>query len=446
MFETVGDAVYAAFAAPAAAAAAALAGQVALRREPWGETGPLRARMGVHAGEVERQGRHYFGAPLYRGARLTAAAHGGQVVLSEAAAALVRGALPEGATLRDLGEHRLKDLQRPERVFQLAAPGLPDDFPPLRTLDAFPNNLPLQATPLLGREREVGAVRRQLVGPDVRLLPLTGVGGVGKTRLALQVAADVLEHFEGGVFFVPLAPVAEPALVASAVAQTLGAREAPGLVALDAVREQLRDGRVLLVLDNFEQVLPAGRTVVELLAACPGLKVVVTSREVLRLRWEHVFPVPPLDLPEPGRATDQGHVARSPAVALYLARARAVRPDLPLTERTVRAAAEICARLDGLPLAIELAAARSALLPPAAVLARLDHRLRLLVGGPRDLPERQQTLRAAIAWSYDLLTAAERAFFRRLGVFVGGCTLEAAEAVAGGDEEPGGAAPLDLTA
>jgi predicted ATPase/class 3 adenylate cyclase/DNA-binding CsgD family transcriptional regulator len=441
VFETVGDAVYAAFATPAAVAAA-LAGQLALQQEEWGAVGPLRARMGLHTGEVERQGAHYFGAPLYRCARLTAAAHGGQVLLSAATATLVRDALPEAATLRDLGEHRLKDLQRPERVFQLVHPALPAGFPPLRTLDSRPNNLPEQPTPLVGREGEAESVRRLLLRPETRLLTLTGPGGVGKTRLALAVAAELLDHFEHGVFFVPLEalpPPGDPDLVVAAVARALDVRETPGRPLRGVVQDYLRDKQLLLVLDNFEQVLPAAPLVGELLAAGRRLKALVTSRALLRLRAEYAYPVPPLALPDVPPLAPAERLTRFAAVRLFVERARAAQPDFALTDATARAVAELCHRLDGLPLAIELAAARTRLLPPRALVDRLQRRLPLLTGGARDLPVRQQTLRAAIGWSYDLLAPPEQALFRRLAVFAGGCAPDAAAFVAGPAAD--GAAP-----
>ncbi|MGH7319847.1 MAG: ATP-binding protein [Candidatus Rokuibacteriota bacterium] len=434
VFETLGDAVYAAFASPRDAVAAALRAQHDLDGEPWGEVGPLRVRMGVHTGEVERQGNHYFGAPLYRCARLTNAAHGGQVLLSSATAELVREALPAPAGLRDLGEHRLKDLQRPERVFQLVAPGLAVDFPALRTLETFPHNLPVQLTPLIGREREVVSARGLLHHPETRLLALTGPGGVGKTRLGLQIAADALREFPDGTFFVDLAPVISADLVIPSIARTLRVQEAVNRPILDSLQEHLRDRQLLLVLDNFEHVLAAAAQVADVLSACPRVKALVTSREALHLRGERQFPVAPLALPDRSRAEPIDQLTRYEAIRLFIERAQAVKLDFTISERNAHAIAEICHRLDGLPLGIELAAARVNVFSPQALLARLEHRLAVLTSGPRDLPARQQTLRQAIAWSYDLLTPGEQLLYRRLAVFVGGCTLAAAEAVVGEGE------------
>jgi predicted ATPase/class 3 adenylate cyclase len=434
-----GDGAHAAFATAADGLAAALAAQQALQAAPWGATGPVRVRMALHTGEAELRDGDYFGPPINRAARLLAAGHGGQTLLSLAAAELVRDALPAGVRLRDLGEHRLRDLQRPERVFQLVAPGLPTDFPALRSLDSRPHNLPVQPTPFIDREREVPAVRGLLARQEVRLLTLTGPAGTGKTRLALQVAAEALDEFADGVYFVPLAPISDPGLVVPAVAQALGVREVAGHALVEGLHEALRARpRLLLVLDNFEQVLGAAPRVAALLAACPRLNVLVTSRAVLHLAGEHDFPVPPLTLPERRTLPPLERLAQYEAVRLLLERARAALPDFAITDANAPAVAEICHRLDGLPLALELAAARVRHLSPQALLARLERRLPLLTGGPRDLPARHRTLRGAIAWSYDLLGPEEQALFRRLAVFAGGCTLEAAEAVCGAGS-PGGA-------
>ncbi len=438
VFETLGDAVYAAFASPRDAVAAALRAQHDLDAEPWGEVGPLRVRMGLHTGEVERQGNHYFGAPLYRCARLTNAAHGGQVLLSSATAELVRETLPALAGLRDLGAHRLKDLQRPERVFQLVGPGLAVDFPALRTLESFPNNLPVQPTPLIGREREIVSARGLLHHPETRLLTLTGPGGVGKTRLGLQIAADALREFPDGTFFVDLAPVISADLVIPTIARTLRVQEAADRPIRDSLQEHLHDRQLLLVLDNFEHLLAAAAQVADVLSTCARVKALVTSREALHLRGERQFPVAPLALPDRSRTEPVDQLPRYEAIRLFIERAQAAKLDFTISDRNAHAIAEICHRLDGLPLAIELAAARVNVLSPQALLARLEHRLAVLTSGPRDLPARQQTLRQAIAWSYDLLTPDEQRLYRRLAVFVGGCTLTAAEAVAGGGEpDPG---------
>jgi predicted ATPase/class 3 adenylate cyclase len=438
VFETVGDAVYAAFASPGAAVVAALRAQHDLNGASWGEIGSLRVRMGLHTGEVEQQGNHYFGAALYRCGRLTDAGHGGQVLLSAATAELVREALPAAADLRDLGNHRLKDLQRPEHVFQLLAPGLAVDFPALRTLESFLNNLPVQPTPLIGRRREVIAGRSLLQHPEARLVTLTGPGGVGKSRLGLQIAADVLRAFPDGTFFVDLAPVISADLVIPSIAKTLSVQEAANRPILDSLKEYLRDRQLLLVLDNFEHVLASAAQVADLLSTCPRLKALVTSREALHLRGERQFPVPPLALPDRSRGESIDQLTRYEAIRLFIERAQEAKLDFVISDRNASAIAEICRRLDGLPLGIELAAARVNVFSPQALLARLEHPLAVLTSGARDLPVRQQTLRQAIGWSYDLLTSGEQMLYRRLAVFVGGCTLAAAEAVAGGGRPDAG--------
>jgi predicted ATPase/class 3 adenylate cyclase len=437
VFKTVGDQFCAAFANAPAAIAAAFAAQRALLQEPWSEVGPLRVRMALYTGLAEERDGDYFGPPLNRVARLLEAGHGGQVLLSLATAELVRDDLPEGASLRDLGERRLKDLVRAERIFQFLHPALPGDFPPLRTLEARPHNLPAQLTPLVGREAEVAAACALLRREEVRLVTCTGPGGIGKTRLALQVAAELLDEFEHGVWFVDLAPLRDPDLLASTVAQVLGVREEAGRPVLESLKEHLREKQTLLVLDNFEQIVEAGPRVTELLAGAPGLKVLVTSRELLNVRGEHDVAVPPLGLPEPQEPPSVAACRRSTAIELFCQRAAAVKADLTLTDENAAAVTEICRRLDGLPLAIELAAARVRVFPPQSLLSRLEHRLKLLVGGARDLPSRQQTLRDTIAWSYDLLEPEEQTLFRRLSVFVGGCTLEAAETVGNAEAELG---------
>lgn len=443
IFETVGDAIYAAFSSATDAVGAALCAQQDLHGEPWGDLGQLKVRMGLHTGEVELQGDHYFGAALYRCARLTNAGHGGQVVLSSATAELVRETLPGGAGLSDLGEHRLKDLQRAERIFQLLSPGLPADFPPLRTLGGVRNNLPVQPTAFIGREREVEAACALLRRPNTRLLTLTGPGGVGKTRLGLQVAAEALHEFRNGAFFVPLAPVIAPDLVIPTVAKILGVQETENRPTLDSLKEYLHDSELLLVLDNFEHLVPAAAQVADLLSTSQRVKALVTSREGLHLRGEQQFPVPSLALPDRKHPESVRRLTSYEAVRLFVERAQAVKVDFAVSEQNADAVVEICHRLDGLPLAIELAAARVNVFSPQAMLARLEHRLAVLTGGPRDLPARQQTLRQAIAWSYELLIPAEQALYRRLAVFVGGCTLESAEAVIGVEEAGAGLDVVD---
>jgi len=349
----------------------------------------------------------------------------------------VRHSLAEDVALRDLGEQPLRGMAAPERVFQIVGPGLPDSFPP-PALHARPHNLPRERDHLVGRDRELAQATQILGRDEVGLLTLTGPGGVGKTRLAIQVGADLLDQFAGGVFFVGLASARDPQLVASAIAQALGVREIGGQSLTETLQDHLRNRQILLVLDNFEQVLPAASLVADMLVAAPHLKVLATSRAALQVRGERELPVPPLALPDGDGGVSVEALARFPATALFLERAQAIRPDLVVTDDGAAAVVEICRRLDGLPLAIELAAARCRLLSPEAVLGRLDRRLSLLTGGPRDLPARQQALRDTIAWSYDLLDGAEQRLFRRLAVFVGGFTLEAAEATCRDAGEPDG--------
>jgi predicted ATPase/class 3 adenylate cyclase len=408
--DSEGDAFFVAFASARDAAAGAEAGQLALAGHPWPGDEELRVRMGLHTGEPRLVDGRYVGLDVHHAARVMAAGHGGQVLLSESTRVL----LDEGARLRDLGEHRLKDLSQPQRLYQLDVDGLPTEFPPLKTLDNRPTNLPVQPNELIGRERELVEAAALLTN-GLRVLTLTGTGGTGKTRLALQLAADVVDEFPDGVFFVSLAPVHDWELVAPTIARTLGLREQPGETVLETLDGYLGDKELLLVLDNFEQVLAAAPAVAGLCASAAELKLLVTSRTPLHLSGERTYPVPPLELPE--------------SVRLFAERAHAAALEFDVTEENEDAVAEICRRLDGLPLAIELAATRIRSLPPPALLRRLDQRLKLLTGGAQDLDERQRTLRATIEWSYELLPQAERELFARIGVFVGGSRLDAAEAL-----------------
>ena len=429
VFKTVGDAFCAAFSTAKDALEAALESQRRLVSSEWEQSGSLRVRMALHTGTADERDGDYFGPPLNRVARLLSVAYGGQVLLSLTTQELVRDQLPADVELWDLGVHRLRDLGRPEHVFQLATSGLTVDFPPLHTLDFHPNNLPLQSTPLVGREREVGEVAERVRSGEVRLLTLTGPGGTGKTRLGLQAAAYLLEEFSDGAFFVALSTITEPELVTSTIARALGVKESAEQSPMEGLKNYLRDKRLLLVLDNFEQVLKSAPLVGELLGACPKLKVLVTSRTRLRLYGEHEYPVPPLSLPDPSVRPSLEVLTQYEAVRLFVERARAVKADFEVTKENAATVAEICARLDGLPLAIELAAARVKVLPPQKMLDRLPNRLKLLTSGARDLPERQRTLRATMEWSHALLEEGEKVLFARLSVFAGGRTLEAIEAV-----------------
>jgi predicted ATPase/class 3 adenylate cyclase/DNA-binding CsgD family transcriptional regulator len=428
--DTQGDAFFIAFARASDAVAAAVEAQHALSNHFWTEGTTIRVRMGLHTGEPLRSTEGYVGLDVHHAARIMSAGHGGQVLLSHTTRELIEQTLPPGVSVRDLGAHRLKDLQHPSQLFQLVIPGLPSDFPPLKTLDSYPNNLPLQPTPFLGREKEVDAIGQLLLRESSRLVTLTGPGGVGKTRLGLQVAAELTEHFPDGTWFVSLAPLSDPDLVIPTISQVLGLPEARDQAPLEHLRSALHEKKMVLLLDNFEQVVSAATSVADLLAACPRLKVLVTSREGLHVRAEREFPVPALLLPDMKHLPDLAALSQYEAVALFIERAQAVKPEFQVSNANAPAVAEICVRLDGLPLTIELAAARIRLFSPQALLTRLGQRLPLLVSSARDVPARQQTLRKTIQWSYDLLTAAEQRLFRRLAVFVGGCALQAVEAVA----------------
>jgi predicted ATPase/class 3 adenylate cyclase/Tfp pilus assembly protein PilF len=439
VFKTVGDAFCAAFPTAVDALSATLDAHRALQAEEWGETGPLRVRVGLHTGMAQERDGDYFGPALNRVARLQAAGHGQQTLLSQPTYELARDHLPAGVALQDMGEHRLKDLIRSEHIYQVLVPGLPTQFPPLKTLDDRPNNLPLQPTALIGREKEVEEVTARLLRDDVRLLTLTGPGGTGKTRLALQAAAEVIEHFRDGVFFINLAPITDPDLVVSEIAQTLGVQEAAGKPLVHSLKEHLHGKHLLLLLDNFEQIVPAASLVSQLTQSSPHLKVLVTSRIALRVRGEREYAVPPLGLPpDLKHLPSVERLSQYEAVRLFIERATDIKPAFEVTNENAPAVAEICYRLDGLPLSIELAAARIRILPPQAMLSRLQSRLKLLTGGGKDLPARQQTLRGAIEWSYELLDEGEKQLFRRLAVFVGGRTLEAIAAVCNAEDNAEG--------
>lgn len=438
---TEGDAFFVVFPNATDAVRGAVDAQRALASHDWPEEAQIRVRIGIHTGEGILGGDNYAGIDVHRAARVMSAGHGGQILITEATHALTARSVPAGVTFREIGVHRLKDLDHPERLFQVAASGLDEDFPAPRTLSARPGNLPEQLTTFIGRRQEVEGVKNAL--SRTRLLTLTGPGGTGKTRLSLQVAGEVRDDFENGAFFVALGPLSDPDLVPTTIAQALGLREDPARPVIETLVEDLRDKSMLLLLDNFEQIIDGGRYVSEILAACSNVKALVTSREVLHLHGEHEYPVPPLALPDPADLPPLASLTQYEAVALFIDRAVAVKPEFAITNENAPAVAELAARLDGLPLAIELAAAGIKLLNPAAILKRLENRLMGMGQGARDLPARQQTLRGAIAWSYDLLEPQEQQFFAALSVFRGGATLEAIEAVAA---QPSGIDAFDAVA
>jgi predicted ATPase/class 3 adenylate cyclase len=428
VFKHTGDGILAVFSSAGDAVAAAAEAQREIGSRPHPDVGTLRVRMAINTGEAEPRGDDYFGPALNRASRLLAAGHGGQILVGLVTERLAR--LDEELRLIDLGEHRIRDLVRPERVFQLAGSGLPSEFPSLVTLDEIPNNLPTLATSFVGRDQELAEVDKLLRG--ARLVTITGVGGAGKTRLALQVAASMSAEYPGGTWLVELAAITDPDLVVSAAAGALGVAEQPGRPLLDSLVEHLEESRTLLIIDNCEHVIGAGARLVDAILAGTGeVSIIATSRELLGIGGEIAYGMRSMALPSVSASVRE--LGRFDAVRLFIERAAASRPEFHLTEENGPAIAEICTRLDGMPLALELAAARIRSFSPQQIAEHLDRRFRLLTGGSRTALPRQQTLAAAIDWSYQLLEPTERELFERLSVFQGGFTLEAAERVCADD-------------
>jgi predicted ATPase/class 3 adenylate cyclase len=432
VFKTVGDAFCAAFAMAQDAVVAALAAQHYIVAEPWPEVTPITVRMAVHTGAVENRDGDYFGPALNRVARLLVTGHGGQSLLSQTTYDLVRDTLPDAVTLHDLGAHQLKDLARPEQVYQLLHPGLRSDFPPIRSLSTHPNNLPRQLTTFIGREREIADIKALAIRAG--LMTLTGSGGSGKTRLALQVAAELLEQFPDGVWFVELAALVDPDLVPQSVASVLGVKEAPDKPITQTLAEHLKQKRLLLLLDNCEHLLDACAKLADaLVRQCPDMKILATSREALGIAGEQTYRVPSLSLPDRKSAPTPQTLSVYESVQLFIDRALLVRSEFQVTNQNAPALASLCWHLDGIPLAIELAAARVRTLSVEEIDGKLDQRFRLLTGGSRTALPRQQTLRSLIDWSYELLREPEKQLLQRLSVFAGGWNLPAAEQVCAGD-------------
>jgi len=439
---TAGDSFFIAFGRAHDAVAFAVDVQKVILSHPWPERAPLRIRIGMHTGTPALVHGQYVGLDVHRAARISSAGHGGQILLSDTTHGMVEANLPDGVSLRDLGMHRLKDLQAWEHIYQVMQADLPAVFPPLQSLDTLPNNLPRKLTSFIGREREIVELKRAVTSST--LLTVVGIGGAGKTRLALQVAADLLADCLHGAWVVELAPVTDPTQIPQAVAAALGIREYPGLTLRDSLMEYLGSRELLLLLDNCEHLVAGVAEFVEaVIASAPRVRILCTSREPLGIAGEHVWRIPSLALPPVGRRVDLPTLSQNEAVRLFVDRAKAVSPLFELTELVAPTVARICVRLDGIPLALELAAARVRVLSVEQIAARLDDRFRLLAGGSRTTLPRQQTLLAAMDWSYDLLTDPERALLRRLSVFAGGWTLEAAEAICA-DDGIAGEAVLDL--
>ncbi len=438
IFKTIGDAFCVAFSRAGDAAETAIQAQFAL-----GQADPdnqLPVRMALYSGETDERDGDYFGRPVNRAARLLGAGHGGQILVGQTTAELIRDDLPKEVLLRDLGSHRLKDLQHPERIYQLQHPALRSDFPSLRSLETRPHNLPRQLSSFVGRANETKQVKELLAGAC--LLTITGEGGSGKTRLALQVAAELLEDYPDGVWLVELAPILDPALIAQSIAASLGIREQPGMDLVESILGSLQTKRLLLILDNCEHLNDTGacaRIVARLLTSSTGLRVLATSREALELVGETQWRIPTLFLPASQSDVTARSVGRYESVRLFVERATAVRSSFALTNSNAPSVLRICRAVDGIPLAIELAAARISAMSPMQIIERMEStgKFPLLTGGLKTAPTRQQTLRAAFDWSYDRLTESEKTLLHRLTVFSGGWSLPAAERVCseGGLEE-----------
>ncbi|HUI89050.1 MAG TPA: adenylate/guanylate cyclase domain-containing protein [Anaerolineales bacterium] len=429
IIKTTGDGVHAVFGTALDSVLAALNAQQTFTAEKWDEIKPhyVKVRFGLHTGEAEARAGDYYGPTLNRAARLMSIGHGGQILLSTVTADLVREHLSDGTSLRDLGEHRLKDLVRSEHVFQLTRPDLPADFPPLKSLDSYPNNLPIQLTSFIGRERELGEAKRHLT--SARLLTLIGPGGTGKTRLSLQLGAELLPSFVDGVWLVELAPLADPSLILQTIASVFGLREQLGMSIHELLLDFLRAKNLLVIMDNCEHLVESCAQIIDqLLHGCANIKIIASSREALGIAGETVYRVPSLSLPNADEITRQALTA-SESAQLFVERATAANPKFTLTDKNASSVVQICRRLDGIPLALELAAARITVFSAEQIASRLDDRFRLLTGGRRTALPRQQTLRALIDWSYDMLSEDERALLRRLSVFAGGWTFEAADAI-----------------
>ena len=433
VFKTMGDAFCAAFPTAPDAVHAALDAQLALAKEDFTSVDGLRVRMGLHTGYAEERNADYFGPAVNRVARLLSVGHGGQVLLSASTRELAHGDLPAGVSLLDLGSHRLKDLTEPEQVWQLGIEGLPTEFPPLKSLDTIPNNLPIQQTSFRGREHDLEEVKSLL--SQHKLLTLFGSGGVGKTRLALEVGAEVLDQNPDGVWLADFAPITDPELVSSVVAKEIGMAQVEGRRVDDSIPQWLKRKKLLLVLDNCEHVLEAVATIANAITrSCPDVRMLATSRQALGLSGEQVMRLPSLDVPHKIADLTPAAVIEFGAVALFVDRARSIDRSFTLTDDTAPIVAEICRRLDGIPLAIELAAARVKVLSIPNLAQRLNERFKILTGGSRSALPRQKTLGALIDWSYDLLTPEEQMLFRRVGIFAGGFSLDAATAVCSGED------------